>query len=521
MVAARAIPLRGVARRRAEAHSVEQEAHDIVLKPLAASMIVTASEQDFVAAILKDAKDVVWRSNPAARAPARQNGVIALSQPIHKSFNLVLLEAACEAPGGPRLDPRKIKDAGLVLRRHSDKGLEGWMSDGPAKRGWLALGPMAEDPDPVSREAPRSGHAGLDQIIAGRRAGAQLAEQVFPLFPAPPDLCAALGKTILYGVIPVASAELSESPSPVPDYATLPAAEKTELDNHLSVYFKARQSASALPLAGQVLSPDWAKGGNAVSTDASPIVLFLRQLAIECDAFGNSPQAKALMAVLSRVLLPVALDWRGEAVASVRASDFLAAAVPILLEGKVNSGGLAMPLQWPAVAPSLAAELMAAAYACISARFAEVTAKAGKFDEQGRRYQVRAFLRVASRKDCPPKIEWSKPSEEFTILPWWAGAAPPIQVPLPDITDFKSLKPGVAFQVPKGLANFLNKDLSKVLSGGEPTGGTGLDIAWLCSFSIPIITICAFILLSIIIGLLNIVFWWLPFVKICLPMPKR
>ena len=40
----------------------------------------------------------------------------------------------------------------------------------------------------------------------------------------------------------------------------------------------------------------------------------------------------------------------------------------------------------------------------------------------------------------------------------------------------------------------------------------------ICSFSIPIITICALIVLMIFVSLLNIVFWWLPFFRICLPI---
>jgi hypothetical protein len=39
--------------------------------------------------------------------------------------------------------------------------------------------------------------------------------------------------------------------------------------------------------------------------------------------------------------------------------------------------------------------------------------------------------------------------------------------------------------------------------------------------SIPIITICALILLMIIVQLLNIIFWWLPFFRICLPVGPR
>jgi hypothetical protein len=41
-----------------------------------------------------------------------------------------------------------------------------------------------------------------------------------------------------------------------------------------------------------------------------------------------------------------------------------------------------------------------------------------------------------------------------------------------------------------------------------------------CSLSIPIITLCAFILLLIFISLLNIVFFWMPFFRLCLPVPK-
>jgi hypothetical protein len=41
-----------------------------------------------------------------------------------------------------------------------------------------------------------------------------------------------------------------------------------------------------------------------------------------------------------------------------------------------------------------------------------------------------------------------------------------------------------------------------------------------CSFSIPIITICALILLIIFVKLLDMVFFWMPFFQICLPLPK-
>ena len=36
-----------------------------------------------------------------------------------------------------------------------------------------------------------------------------------------------------------------------------------------------------------------------------------------------------------------------------------------------------------------------------------------------------------------------------------------------------------------------------------------------------LITICAFIVLNIFLSLLNIIFFWLPFVKICVPFPRK
>jgi hypothetical protein len=83
---------------------------------------------------------------------------------------------------------------------------------------------------------------------------------------------------------------------------------------------------------------------------------------------------------------------------------------------------------------------------------------------------------------------------------------------------------GAAFMMPPDLADFVNRLTNKDAVQNElngPPPSTGLGIGFICSFSIPVITICAMLLLSIIIALLNIVFFWLPFVKICLPVPRN
>ncbi|MCA1816445.1 MAG: hypothetical protein LC746_08595 [Acidobacteria bacterium] len=63
----------------------------------------------------------------------------------------------------------------------------------------------------------------------------------------------------------------------------------------------------------------------------------------------------------------------------------------------------------------------------------------------------------------------------------------------------------------------LHKDLS-VPDGGACADG-GLQMGMICSLSIPIITICALILLMIIVSLLDFIFRWLPFFIICFPLP--
>jgi hypothetical protein len=62
-------------------------------------------------------------------------------------------------------------------------------------------------------------------------------------------------------------------------------------------------------------------------------------------------------------------------------------------------------------------------------------------------------------------------------------------------------------------------NLKDVLNG-KVDGGVAaqFDFGTICSFSIPIITICALIVLLIFLYLLNIVFWWIPFFRICFPL---
>jgi hypothetical protein len=63
-----------------------------------------------------------------------------------------------------------------------------------------------------------------------------------------------------------------------------------------------------------------------------------------------------------------------------------------------------------------------------------------------------------------------------------------------------------------------HKDLN--VGGMGPCGSPSASFGMICSLSIPIITICALILLIIIVTLLDLIFRWLPWFVICFPVPN-
>jgi hypothetical protein len=66
-----------------------------------------------------------------------------------------------------------------------------------------------------------------------------------------------------------------------------------------------------------------------------------------------------------------------------------------------------------------------------------------------------------------------------------------------------------------------HKDLSSKVGKMAPckTGG-GVELGMMCTLSIPIITICALILLMVIVLLFDFVFKWIPLFIMCFPLPK-
>ena len=498
-------------------------AHEVSLQGVggataAGPVILERTEQDFLPAVL-DRLSLEQGLSDVLKSVARNrdtNGVLKLFQPVHRTFHLALLDASCLTFGRPRLDPKKIVGAGLVVRRLSTSGKggetrEAWMQENRLFRGWVPL-PNAEqelrDPDPAFRRPELSaGHREINRLLAIQAGhGATLQEREAPLFIAHPEICNATGRTLLYGLIPVTSSEMTEAPS-------FPSFTEQDLEGHLHRYLTAG-GPRPFPLVGSTLSA--LDPANAALAD---FMTLLKQLAIEFDAFGETPAARSLFAGLNGILL-------AREQGSIKAGDFLKAASAVLLERDLSGADASqrMPVEWPAMSATQASTLGKLVIGTMQTRLAQVGGGQGRFGEEGRRYRLRAFVRVKQDDRCPPETVWSEYSEPFTIAPWYDNnGAPPVQIALPDVTkDFlKKMKPNVAFAVPEGLFNLLQCDPKTMADGKKVTPPPKLGIRWLCSFSLPLITICAFIVLNIFLQLFNIIFQWLLYIKICIPIPGR
>jgi len=517
--------------------------------------IVQRQDDDFIGMTLAQLRDAPGRSalrgmlSAARTAPQNGSTALKLFQPIQRQFHLALLEAWCDTPGTPRVDPQRIDSAGMVLRRvRAGNVLEGWVKRQGQLLGWARIerlgGPKA-DPTPVRRLEHRSYGASIDralQSIALEREDALLEETTTPLFVAPPDVCSAAGKTLYYGVVPTTSSEIAALPAPESevfgdDFGPGSAAFSAHLMGPL------QGLAAHFALAGETVTSGWAAAiempgptmpehistahWNALLAGDAParmrvFMTTLRQLASEFDAFGDSPQSAAIMAELASVSLPLLRLPDDEADRFVSAAVFLRAASRVLLEHDDSAPGPEMPVSWPALGDGARQRLHTALSAAMRARFAQVKGAPGRFDEPGARYVLRCFVRLKPEGACPMRTVWSEYSEPFVIAPWYEGSgAPPIQIALPDPTPalLKSLKPNVSFAVPASLQGLLMGNPKDLMDGKK--GGSTLTVGWICSFSLPIITLCAFIVLNIFLTLFDLIFNWMFYIKVCIPFPKR
>jgi hypothetical protein len=132
---------------------------------------------------------------------------------------------------------------------------------------------------------------------------------------------------------------------------------------------------------------------------------------------------------------------------------------------------------------------------------------------------------VYERPQCGSMLV-SDASEPFQLASFFDPDAPsrPVNVALPVDTSpaaFRKYDKKVAF----ALSDELRRQMSRItglddLMKGNAANPQDVDGGVMCSMSMPIITICAMIMMMLMVNLLNLIFRWLPFFKICFPLPN-
>lgn len=141
-------------------------------------------------------------------------------------------------------------------------------------------------------------------------------------------------------------------------------------------------------------------------------------------------------------------------------------------------------------------------------------------------YAVWVYARITHADPCvQPSHVWSRRSEPFQIAdPTDLLGQRPVAFSMPDLKKLKrdiprmfkaGVMPFAAVTTPKD-SGFTSPDDPKAV---KPK----LTIGMICSFGIPIFTICAMILFSIILALLLLIpgFAWLLTLKFCVPVVKK
>lgn len=138
---------------------------------------------------------------------------------------------------------------------------------------------------------------------------------------------------------------------------------------------------------------------------------------------------------------------------------------------------------------------------------------------------------VYKRPKCAPSESAqlvSPPSQPFQLASFFDTDAPirPVRIAMPGDVSLASLR-----KSPRGVTILLSQELRKQvdrfkevkfknLDDGEVDEGPLPPLGSICMLSIPIIAICALIILMILVYLLNIFFWWLPLFRVCFPIGK-
>lgn len=492
---------------------------------------------------------------------------VVLRLPMHKSFYVFSCEIVCERLGYPALDPQKIKSAGFVIRRHSNSGEQSWMLEDDDALGWEPTPAGQRDPDVNRRlcceKARRlAGSAGGTEAIA-----TYTGEQTHPLHPLKVFDAAGKCHTILHGYLPLggtylfrqAQGKSAFDENSLADFKRITAAQllwpfgfrpaegdaqvnKTWLEEHTRPVSGGMATASFFELLKMLVNryhlgeanlsenarlEDWA-GRQYFYNESLNAELNPKNFSDSSSSSFIQAREYSLLEWLSALFAEeknrlIEFITAQEKAIEKPGAGYVYGPLPAK-DANGNSSNTAFYLT-EGDAQELRSLLDQRVLDQAQLKVNEIPLP--KFTQGADDlYQVIPFVRVedACGKE---QIVWAGTdarSELFRVAaPFDPNASRPSLIQMPSLGDLKAgLAKGVSMITPPdtfGLMNALNlkKGASEdVLPSGAPVS---MGIQWICSFSLPVITLVAMILLMIMISLLNIVFFWLPFVRICLPFP--
>lgn len=467
---------------------------------------------------------------------------VTLRQPVHRTFYMLSCEVNCSRQGKPALDRTRIVSAGFVIRRRDggDNSEYAWMLENGNTLGWRRINEQAQEPD-VYRRLCNQG-----VIQARHPRPAYSGEEVYPLHVTQTKDGSGRLHTILYGYLPVGGGYV-----PQQDRLLLSNDEKKSLWGTLPWPLKASKdkqgkgkSKAASPSSFYVMGNWQAADGVLVNEQrGSRRFANLLKLAINRYHIGESDNQdnNALLELFDSIsfhsphhhdvpslgkYLRQAFTADGENI-----HDWLQA---VSSDYDLSSGN---PNQLLSDLPGLKhdAELVISEQQAqeintllawrLEQQILDVSSDMPlpKFEQaESDLYFVRPFIRIEDC--CQEEVLWGEESRLFRVAaPFDPEASRPSMIQMPTLKDLKrGMANGVGFLSPPDVADTLRsmhpeKGLGEDLFGASKSGG----LSMICSFSLPVITFCAMIMLMIIISILNIFFFWIPWVFSCIPFPGR
>jgi len=141
-------------------------------------------------------------------------------------------------------------------------------------------------------------------------------------------------------------------------------------------------------------------------------------------------------------------------------------------------------------------------------------------------YAVWCFVRVGGRNPCElEQVIWTPRSDVFSLAePTDILGVRPVPIRLPDLNKLVRDIPRIARAEARPYAAFTTPPDSGVTTGAElQDTRRQWGIARICSFGIPVFTICAWVMFSIIFAILSLIpgFAWMLLLRFCIPLPQR